>query len=50
MASDVDQTLNHILGEDTLDQLRQDGRYRRDVYYLNVVQQKTELKCSVFSF
>ncbi len=32
MASDVDQTLNHILGEEALDQLRQEGRYRRDVY------------------
>ncbi|MDY6467152.1 sulfite reductase flavoprotein subunit alpha [Acinetobacter faecalis] len=32
MASDVDRTLNEILGENTLDQLRQDGRYRRDVY------------------
>nr|MBP8064041.1 hypothetical protein [Acinetobacter sp.] len=32
MASDVDHTLNEILGENTLDQLRQDGRYRRDVY------------------
>jgi len=32
MASDVDRTLNEILGENTLDQLRQDVRYRRDVY------------------
>lgn len=32
MASDVDQALNDILGEDTVEQLRQDGRYRRDVY------------------
>ena len=32
MASDVDQTLNEILGQDALDQLRIDGRYRRDVY------------------
>lgn len=32
MASDVDQALQQILGETTLDQLRQEGRYRRDVY------------------
>ncbi|WP_425915545.1 PepSY domain-containing protein [Acinetobacter sp. TSRC1-2] len=32
MASDVDQALIDILGETTVDQLRQDGRYRRDVY------------------
>lgn len=32
MASDVDQALIDILGESTIDQLRQDGRYRRDVY------------------
>ncbi|RZJ23864.1 MAG: hypothetical protein EON51_00340 [Acinetobacter sp.] len=32
MASDVDQALTDILGEATVDQLRQDGRYRRDVY------------------
>jgi sulfite reductase (NADPH) flavoprotein alpha-component len=32
MASDVDQALNEILGESTVDQLRQEGRYRRDVY------------------
>lgn len=32
MASDVDQALIDILGESTVDQLRQDGRYRRDVY------------------
>ena len=32
MASDVDKTLNEILGQDALDQLRIDGRYRRDVY------------------
>ena len=32
MASDVDQVLIEILGEDTLDTLRENGRYRRDVY------------------
>ncbi|WP_180083064.1 sulfite reductase flavoprotein subunit alpha [Acinetobacter sp. YH12102] len=32
MASDVDQALTEILGETLLDQLRLDGRYRRDVY------------------
>jgi len=32
MASDVDQALIDILGETTVDQLRQQGRYRRDVY------------------
>ena len=32
MASDVDQALIDILGEATVDQLRQQGRYRRDVY------------------
>jgi sulfite reductase (NADPH) flavoprotein alpha-component len=32
MASDVDQALTDILGEAAVDQLRQDGRYRRDVY------------------
>lgn len=32
MASDVDQALIDILGEATVDQLRQDGRYRRDFY------------------
>lgn len=32
MASDVDQALTDILGETMLDQLRLDGRYRRDVY------------------
>ncbi len=32
MASDVDQALIEILGETMLDQLRLDGRYRRDVY------------------
>ena len=32
MASDVDQALIDILGESTVDQLRQNGRYRRDVY------------------
>jgi len=32
MASDVDQALIDILGEATVDQLRQEGRYRRDVY------------------
>lgn len=32
MASDVDQALIDILGESTVDQLRQDSRYRRDVY------------------
>lgn len=32
MASDVDQALKDILGETQLEQLRQHGRYRRDVY------------------
>jgi sulfite reductase (NADPH) flavoprotein alpha-component len=32
MASDVDQALIDILGQDTVEQLRLDGRYRRDVY------------------
>lgn len=32
MASSVEQALIEILGEAPLDQLRQDGRYRRDVY------------------
>ena len=32
MASDVDQALIAILGEAMVDQLRQEGRYRRDVY------------------
>ena len=32
MASDVDQALHDILGENTMDQLRLDQRYRRDVY------------------
>ena len=32
MASDVDQALKDILGENQLEQLRQHGRYRRDVY------------------
>lgn len=32
MASGVDQALNDILGEEKLDELRQSGRYRRDVY------------------
>ncbi|NHB57632.1 hypothetical protein G9F32_06240 [Acinetobacter sp. 194] len=32
MASDVDQALNDILGVETVDLLRQEGRYRRDVY------------------
>lgn len=32
MASGVDQALTDILGEATLDELRQTGRYRRDVY------------------
>lgn len=32
MASDVDQALIEILGEIMVDQLRQEGRYRRDVY------------------
>ncbi|MGE8561497.1 MAG: PepSY domain-containing protein [Acinetobacter sp.] len=32
MASDVDQALIDILSETTVDQLRQEGRYRRDVY------------------
>ena len=32
MATDVDQTLTDILGEACIDQLRESGRYRRDVY------------------
>ncbi len=32
MASDVDAALIDILGETTVDQLRETGRYRRDVY------------------
>lgn len=32
MASDVDAVLIKILGESAVEQLRQDGRYRRDVY------------------
>lgn len=32
MAPAVDEALNQILGEVTLEQLRQQGRYRRDVY------------------
>ena len=32
MASDVDQALITILGDAMVDQLRQEGRYRRDVY------------------
>ncbi len=32
MASGVDQALTDILGEQKLDELRQAGRYRRDVY------------------
>ncbi|QXB45597.1 PepSY domain-containing protein [Acinetobacter seifertii] len=32
MASGVDQALIDILGEEQLDELRQQGRYRRDVY------------------
>jgi sulfite reductase (NADPH) flavoprotein alpha-component len=32
MAGDVDETLQRILGEDTLRQLAAQGRYRRDVY------------------
>ena len=32
MASDVDSALRDILGEAAVDQLKQDGRYRRDVY------------------
>lgn len=32
MASGVDQALSDILGEEKLDELRQSGRYRRDVY------------------
>lgn len=32
MASDVDQALVEILGQEQLSQLREDGRYRRDVY------------------
>ena len=32
MASDVDQALQDILGTAQVDQLREQGRYRRDVY------------------
>ncbi|MDF2417841.1 hypothetical protein GWP85_10025 [Acinetobacter beijerinckii] len=32
MASGVDQALNDILSEEKVDELRQSGRYRRDVY------------------
>ena len=32
MATDVDHTLIEILGEDSVAQLRADGRYKRDVY------------------
>lgn len=32
MASGVDQALIDILGEEQVDELRQQGRYRRDVY------------------
>ncbi|MFW2149423.1 PepSY domain-containing protein [Acinetobacter sp. TY1] len=32
MATDVDHALNDILGADLIDELRQQGRYRRDVY------------------
>lgn len=32
MASGVDQALIHILGEEQVDELRQQGRYHRDVY------------------
>lgn len=32
MAGGVDAALRHILGDQALDQLAQDGRYRRDVY------------------
>ncbi|MBK0064940.1 MULTISPECIES: PepSY domain-containing protein [unclassified Acinetobacter] len=32
MASGVDQVLNNILGESRMDELRLNGRYRRDVY------------------
>jgi sulfite reductase (NADPH) flavoprotein alpha-component len=32
MASDVHQALVDILGESAIEQLKQDGRYRRDVY------------------
>lgn len=32
MATDVDQALQDILGEASIDQLKQEGRYRRDVY------------------
>lgn len=32
MASDVEHALIDILGENTVEQLRQEGRYRRDVY------------------
>ena len=32
MAKDVHEALVSILGKDTLDQTRRDGRYLRDVY------------------
>ena len=32
MASGVEQALIDILGDETVDRLRQSGRYRRDVY------------------
>jgi sulfite reductase (NADPH) flavoprotein alpha-component len=32
MAPDVDATLRKILGDDRVERLRGDGRYRRDVY------------------
>lgn len=32
MASDVDLALTDILGSESIEQLKQDGRYRRDVY------------------
>ena len=32
MAAGVEQALIDILGDETVDQLRQSGRYRRDVY------------------
>ena len=32
MASDVDQALIDILGEDQVNELRETGRYKRDVY------------------
>lgn len=32
MASEVDQTLRTLLGDDVLESLREQGRYRRDVY------------------